>query len=124
MSDLHIKQLIESLEHPDEELRQEAAVEIALGEFGNDSSQAIPVFVERVQSAAVTFHDRALAAWALPHIGADGEQTVTMLLEVLDEVATQDAAEQLRWCAAESIRRLTNEVRILVPLAQRCLKDS
>ena len=115
--------LIERLDHSDEYVRQEAAVEIALGEFGDTASQAIPVFLERVQSTAVTFHDRALAAWALPHIGAEGDQVVPILLGVLDEVSTQEEA-QLRWCAVESIRRLTNEVGILVPLAQRCMRDS
>ena len=124
MHTLRIKQLIERLDHSDEYVRQEAAVEIALGEFGDSSSLAIPVFLERVQSTAVTFHDRALAAWALSLIGAEGDQVVPILLGVLDEVSTQEEADQLRWCAAESIRRLTNEVGILIPLAQRCMRDT
>lgn len=124
MSELQIKQLVERLTDPDDEVRQEVAVEIALGESGERASPAIPVFLERLQSRAFTYHDRALAAWALPHLGADGSQIVPLLLRVLEETATQEEADQLRWCAAEAIRRLTTEVSVLAPLAKQCMGDT
>ena len=64
-----VDHLIERLDDPVAEVRQQAA--IALGDLQDEGRRAVPVLLDRLQSSAITFHDRACAAWALGQIKHD-----------------------------------------------------
>jgi hypothetical protein len=104
----------------DPHVRQDAL--IALVGFGFHVRGAVPVLLDRLRSIESTVHDRTLAAWALPKIGAD-EGSVTTFLAVLDETADQSEAGELRLRTAEAVESLTDSFRVLVPLARRLLRD-
>lgn len=100
--------------------RQDAV--IALVGFGLHARGAVPVLLDRLRSIESTVHDRTLAAWALPRIGAD-EGSVSILMAVLDETADQSEAGELRLRLTEAVECLTDSLRVLVPLARRLLRD-
>jgi hypothetical protein len=106
---------------PDPHGRLDAVV--ALADFGLHAGGAVPVLLDRLRSSESTIHERTLAAWALPRIGASGEIVVPILLAVLDETANGAEADELRRFLAEAIESLTDSFRVLVPLARRCLRD-
>ena len=106
------------LNDADPHVRADAIV--ALADFGAHARGAVPMLLKRL--GAGTRHERTLAAWALPRIGA-GEDAVSMLLEVLDETAEHIDACELRLGLVEAIEQLTDSFRVLVPLARRCLRD-
>ena len=102
-----VDHLIERLEDPVAEVRQQAA--IALGDLEDEGERAVPVLLQRLQSSAITFHDRACAAWALGQIKHDSDQVVPALVAVLQETADQEEAGELRRYSAEAIERLTDD---------------
>ena len=114
-----VNHLIERLDDAVAEVRQEAA--IALGDLQDEGRRAVPVLLQRLQSSAITFHDRSCSAWALGQIKHEPEQVVPALVLVLQETA-EEAAE-LRRYAAEAIERLTDEPSVLLSVARACLQD-
>ena len=97
---------------------QDAA--IALADFGLHARNAVPLFLDRLSTG--TIHERTLAAWALPKIGAD-KSSVSIFLAVLVETAEQTEAGELRLRSAEAVEFLTDSFRVLVPLARQLLRD-
>ena len=116
-----IDHLIGRLNESDPYTRQEAA--IALGDLQSDGGRAVQVLLNRVQSAEVTQHDRACAAWALGRIGQHTKEVVPILMGVLRDSASQPDADELRRCAAEAIESLTDDRGILLTVARLCLID-
>jgi len=108
------------LNDSDPHVRQDAV--IALAGFGLHARGAVPVLLNRLRSTESTLHDRTLAAWALPKIGAD-EGSVSIFLAVLEETADQSEAGELRLRSAEAVEFLTDSFRVLVPIARRLLRD-
>ena len=108
------------LNAPDPHVRQDAA--IALADYGLHARAAVPDLLARLRLTESTIHDRTLAAWALPKIGAD-EGSISIFLAVLDETADQSESGELRQRLAEGIESMTNSFRVLVPLARRLLRD-
>jgi hypothetical protein len=105
---------------PDPHVRQDAVV--ALVGFGLHARGAVSLLLERLRSTESTVHDRTLAAWALPKIGAD-EGSVSIFLAVLDEAAVHSEAGELTLRSAEAVEFLTDSFRVLVPLARRLFRD-
>lgn len=116
-----VNHLIERLEDPVAEVRQEAA--IALGDLQDEGRRAVPVLLERLQSSAITLHDRSCAAWSLGEIKHDSDQVVPALVAILQETRDQEEAGELRRYSAEAIERLTDEPAMLLSLARGCLAD-
>jgi HEAT repeat protein len=116
-----IEHLIERLNVTDPFVREEAA--IALGDLEGDGGRAVTVLLERVQSAEITTHDRACAAWALGRIGREQEVVVPILVGLLHEAAKQSDADELRRCLAEAIESLTDDDDLLLKVARLCLMD-
>ena len=116
-----VDHLIERLEDPVAEVRQQAA--IALGDLQDEGRRAVPVLLQRLQSSAITFHDRACAAWALGQIKHDSDQVVPALVAVLQETTDQEEAGELRRYSAEAIERLTDDPAVLLSVARACLQD-
>lgn len=106
------------LNDADPHVRSDAIV--ALTDFGPHARGAVPLLLDRLRSG--TLHERTLAAWALPRIGASND-VVPILLNVLDEAAAQSDAGELRLCLVQAIEQLTDSFRVRVPLARRCLSD-
>ena len=106
------------LNDPDPHVRADAIV--ALVDFGLHARNAVPLFLDRLRTG--TIHERTLAAWVLPRIGAS-EEAVAVLLAVLDEAAEDREADELRLRAVEAVERLSESFRVLVPLARCCLRD-
>jgi len=108
------------LNDSDPHVRQDAA--IGLADYGIHARAAVPLLLIRLSSSEETLHDRTLAAWALPRIGAD-ESSVSIFLAVLDETADQPEADELRQRTAEAMEYMKSSFRVLVPLARRLLRD-
>lgn len=115
-----IDHLITRLNDDDPHIRSEAA--IALGDLEN--GRAVPILLKRVQSAEITPHDRACAAWALGRIGRDRNGVVAVLLNVLEQTARSADTDELRRCAAEAVEALTDDGEVLFAVARICLIDS
>jgi HEAT repeat protein len=109
------------LNDPDPHIRQDAA--IALADLGPHARHVIPILLDRLRSPETTFHDKTLAAWALPRIGVRSDDAIPTLLAVLEEAGDQPEAGELRRYAAEAVEHLNDSFRLLVPLARRCLTD-
>ena len=107
------------LDDSDPHVRQDTVV--ALVDFGTHARGAVPILLDRVSSRETALHDRTLAAWALPRIGA-GESAVPILLQVIEE-SDQPEVGELRFRAAEAVESLTDSFRVLVPLARRLVGD-
>ena len=114
-----IDHLIGRLNDNDPHVRSEAA--IALGDLEN--GRPVPVLLQRVQSAEITPHDRACAAWALGRIGRGRSDVVPVLLEVIEQTASSADTDELRRCLAETIESLTDNEALLAVVARRCLTD-
>lgn len=115
-----IDHLIGRLTDADPLIRQEAA--IALGDFEGQGRRAVPALLDRLRSSAITFHDRACAAWALGKVGS-ATAVVPALLEVLGGTADEPNADRLRRYAADAIVELTNDPDLLLSVARLCLVD-
>ena len=112
-----IEQLLLQLDDADPIVRQDAA--IALGDLERDASFAVPHLLARLQSANVSPHDRACAAWALGRIGSSA--ITRQLLSVLQSTADQPEADELRRCIAEAIEQLTSDCEVMLQVARICL---
>ena len=116
-----VDHLIERLDDPVAEVRQEAA--IALGDLQEEGRRAVPILIDRLSSTAITFHDRACAAWALAQIKHATATVVPALMEAFKQTADQEEAGELRRYAAEAIERLTDDPIVLLSVAHACLAD-
>jgi hypothetical protein len=116
-----IEYLIGRLNDAEPSRREEAT--IALGDLDGEAGRAVSVLLERVQSAEITTHDRACAAWALGRIGRGQQAIVPILLSLLQEMAKRSDADELRRCAAEAIESLTDDDDTLLSVARLCLMD-
>ena len=107
------------LNDPDPHIRQDAAV--ALSDFGLHARDTVPLLLDRLITG--TIHERTLAAWALPRIGAGQFGVIPALVAVLNDTAEQTEADELRYRAAEAVEALSDSFRTLVPLARRSIED-
>ena len=57
---------------------------IALTDFGRHARHIVPILLDQLRSPESTLHDKTLAAWALPSIGAAADEAVPVLLAILD----------------------------------------
>ena len=115
-----IDHLIGRLNDTDPHIRGEAA--IALGDL--ESGRAVSVLLERVQSPAITPHDRACSAWALGRIGRGRNDIVPVLLNVFEQSVGSVDADELRRCSAEAIETLADDGEVLFAVARLCLVDA
>ena len=118
---LLLSEVQNKLDDPDPHVRQDAAF-VLVADFGHHARDAVPMLLDRLRSSKCTIHDKNLAAWALPRIGADGKHVVPVVA-VLSKATNQFEAGELRRCLAETVESLTDSFRVLVPLARRCLRD-
>ena len=94
--------LIERLDDPLPESRQEAA--IALADLQGKAPRAVPVLLGRLRSTAITPHDRACAAWALGCIKHDADSVVPVLSAVMREPVEQKEAGEMQSVAKKRRR--------------------
>ena len=112
---------MEKLDDPDPLVRPEAAQHLA--DCCPKDHLAVSVLIERLRSSDQTFHDQACAAWALAQIGARASEVVPILLSVIEETRTRAKANELRHHAVHAIENLTDEMDVLMIVAQHCLRD-
>ena len=74
-----IPRLIELLQHPDADRRQQAAK--AVGEIGAEAEAAVPALIEALQDW--NWDVQASAAWSLGQIGAEADAAVPALIEAM-----------------------------------------